>query len=1407
MPWLPCRIDGCNYGMRDKDDNLFVKKQWLIRNTSEPFHKAFRAKICPGNHGQHSSIQGMETARTSYYPWKMVQAIARHWARQHAPERHLRLLESLEDMPALVAESELLEQPRTTGSPQSSPSHLLPPPCRSSATSSESTSMTTGFPQSSHSHLLPPPGSFNETCTTSTTGPLNACTTSTTSTDLPDGVSKAEYEKWQANVARFHKAAGHPTNRNLAKIIEDAGHPRWKVDVALQHSCPACASLRAGGTSSGQVPPVSTHQQYEAWTAIAVDSAEWVPPGRRVKVKFLVMMDVATKLRVVQPLFTYGFLEMRSESGQDFIRAFSERWLSTFPKPKVVLLDSAKSFSSLPVQEFFSQLNILTHYVAEKESWAHGTVEATVQDVKHTASAIFLENLDIEPDIVLHLAAAALNATEYTAGYSAFQWAYGTSYNITEEDKRTFQQVQPRVDFSRLVVGRQRAEEIARTTRAKRALTKLNNTTVRQPLRQYTPMDLVKVWRKVWPQEQHKGPRSGFKKSGRPHWIGPGRVVFSEVLPHQRDQEDSRRHVVWVLIGTQLLRCSVHSVRPVTEVERFQYETTSGEQPSQWRSLADIMPRREYYDLVDHEPDENERENPSLPQAPDETTTITPTRRLRQKVTFKPGDYVDKPVSDRLQQDGDTEVNDYDLPAEDNPDGTATTSSITTSAATSSTSRTTRTVADDSHGPETKKARVSSGKHALLHLDQYDIKWVEELEAGAAEEAAEPDLYHLLEEVNECLKVQFDFPAPESNRQRKFLERNPVAYMVKKMRDAEVSLSKLGPADRALFTRAKGKEVRSFIANEAVRKCLDQAEVVKAYQSNRIVRARWVLTWKLTPPEDLAEAVNDASNNDSTLFSKDGKRKAKARVVLLGFEHPSLLDPTFKNSSPVQSTIGRNLLYLMSAQEQWPLEGLDLETAFLQTLPTEADRELWTSGVQELRDALGVGEEGIMRIMKNIYGSTTAPRGLWLSLHKTLTELGAQPVLGERCLWVWFSKILTDERFPDCPAVLGVMGGHVDDFHRIGDPNSGEWAMIREKIDKAYKWGMVKTKAYRHAGTDVFTEKDQHGFDKIVVNQDYYIEGIQDLDISPDRLQCDGEMDRRELDACRTTLGALQWVAVQTQPQLCSRCNLLLTEVVTSRLLQSAREIQAMVSELRRESACLEFFKLRTAKHWTEIVFISMGDQVHNNRPKGDSTGGLLTLAAGPEAPAGRVCPMVLLGWRTWKLKRKAIGSNDAEVQSILEAEDQNFRIRLVWSELHGAGRTRQPREDLVQSTEQQAIRIKGILCTDSRGGYDAVEVNESPLLGLSNMRSALQAFQLRDNLQRVGCELRWLASDYDLADALTKKRNDARAGLWRYLKTRLWCIAYDPTFTSSRKNKQKGKSALGQLEDHLRRKGESWHG
>ncbi|CAE7667012.1 GIP, partial [Symbiodinium microadriaticum] len=485
--------------------------------------------------------------------------------------------------------------------------------------------------------------------------------------------------------------------------------------------------------------------------------------------------------------------------------------------------------------------------------------------------------------------------------------------------------------------------EIARQAKAKRTLTKLNNTSVRQPLRQFSPLDLVKVWRKV-------------------------HVVDS------RSQGDLTGLVLEKFCFKKLSLISVME----KNTERFQYEISTEEDFTQWRSLKDVLPRKEYTDLTEQAPNVDEKELPNLPSSPDPTTNVIPHRRLRQKVTYRPGEYQQQPVAERLQrQDVEEDMNQPE-PAT-SPSATPSTILLPLP-----------TDVNEYLEPEMKRARVDESGNIM----DYDLHWVQELEAEPTTQEPNNDIFTVMEDVNEFLKIEFEIPTVWSNRQKKMFERHPVAYMVKKMRDSEVSLSRLSPAERQLFIRAKAKEVDSFIKNEAVRKCMDDKEIREAYESQRIVKARWVLTWKLVPPEDRDEALKDASDNPgTTLHDRQGRRKAKARIVLLGFQHPSLLDPTFKTSSPVQSMLGRNLLYLMSAQHGWPLEGLDLATAFLQTMPTEADARLWTSGVEELRQALDVGSEGILRILRNIYGSTTAPRGLWLDLHKTLTSLGATAIV------------------------------------------------------------------------------------------------------------------------------------------------------------------------------------------------------------------------------------------------------------------------------------------------------------------------------------------------------------------------------------------------------------------------------
>ena len=77
------------------------------------------------------------------------------------------------------------------------------------------------------------------------------------------------------------------------------------------------------------------------------------------------------------------------------------------------------------------------------------------------------------------------------------------------------------------------------------------------------------------------------------------------------------------------------------------------------------------------------------------------------------------------------------------------------------------------------------------------------------------------------------------------------------------------------------------------------------------------------------------------------------------------------------------------------------------------------------------------------------------------------------------------------------MAGHVDDFHRAGDRTNERWNEIRRKIDALYKWGSIKTNQYRHAGTDLSMHSDSVYGRTLVVDQQYYIETLQDVQIDP----------------------------------------------------------------------------------------------------------------------------------------------------------------------------------------------------------------------------------------------------------------------------------------------------------------------
>ena len=87
----------------------------------------------------------------------------------------------------------------------------------------------------------------------------------------------------------------------------------------------------------------------------------------------------------------------------------------------------------------------------------------------------------------------------------------------------------------------------------------------------------------------------------------------------------------------------------------------------------------------------------------------------------------------------------------------------------------------------------------------------------------------------------------------------------------------------------------------------------------------------------------------------------------------------------------------------------------------------------------------------------------------------------------------------------------------------------------------------------------------------------------------------------------------------------------------------------------------------------------------------------------GEPVPLSPVGWRSWKLDRKALSSNHAEVQACNTSESLLFRLRVCWAALNLALGTKIQETDLKTRRYQLVRSCYGVLISDSKGVYDAV--------------------------------------------------------------------------------------------------------
>eukprot|EP00439_Symbiodinium_sp_Y106_P059604 s171_g8.t1 len=766
--------------------------------------------------------------------------------------------------------------------------------------------------------------------------------------EQPDAaeVTETMKERARAMLTRLHKAAGHPSNRALARICRDRGMPRWVVTEALNLHCQACLEARRGGTM--QVPH-SVGSKPAPWQMLGMDVFEVFFPQQKRKARYLLAICMVMRLTMVEMLWEGPMNEAGTDSGQKMVDVFASSWLQHRPEPEWILTDPQSSLAKGEFAEFCGWIGCGLATMPGEAHWQNGAVETAVKAIKKTMRRLRNESSELSPRLCGHLAASAHNQNDGVKGFSPVQWAFGSNpatWNKAADPLEVNRNQGERpAEFWRLQRWRAKAEEIHRQELARETFARLHNAAPR-PVVDFQPGD-------CWAR-----------------FIGPGLVALLEppVLP------DSRVSVIWVLVGTSLWRCAPEQLRMASEQEvitellekgkavieevmkglrRFvdvAREHDPGDQdglpPEPWLDgaaepepgEAEAQPPQQWEDTLENAADEwaarraasREREarRPSrsrTPEGPAARTTVreqieqwqqmasaNAARKLEglPRMRRMPEDIEFGEVPDTWEIDeenrmlirhhhGDpNRIGNCPVPM-DQFTGKRVTIWTTPRGSTGS-------FVDQWIGTRTDPERQHHNRwKGSTHLE---IKEGYDVLAPKRQEK-------VTSSKEEAMVVEFDvedlnlFVASSTTYAKTKLASNSAAK--------EVSCN-LDHKDRARMDEAMAREISEVLRSQAIKAAA--AGLSEEQVRDRLIPMRWILTWKPvpdgTPPE----------RNTNEVASADGKHKAKARIVLIGYKHPDLArrnartgQPELLTASPTLSRLGRNMLLQAAAFDQHSL--------------------------------------------------------------------------------------------------------------------------------------------------------------------------------------------------------------------------------------------------------------------------------------------------------------------------------------------------------------------------------------------------------------------------------------------------------------------------------------------------------
>eukprot|EP00434_Breviolum_minutum_P042887 symbB.v1.2.038193.t1/scaffold5827.1/size23306/2 len=1140
-----------------------------------------------------------------------------------------------------------------------------------------------------------------------------------------------EEQQW---IRKIHKNLGHPNAAKLINVLKGQKCDSRIIDAIPDFHCSTCHEL----SQPKKARPATIPEDREFNDCVGCDLIIWTSKqGKRFTC--LHFIDASTNF--------HQAVQVHQTDALSLFEGFRQAWLHWAGPCKQMIIDNESGLCSEQFSNLTQAEDIQLRAIAAYAHWQLGKTERHGDILQHMLQKFDHENsitTDIDFSTALDHCCAAKNSLARHRGYTPEILVLGKSRHLPATNSSDQPDAAQYLAASDTPEGVSFRQQLAKRELARRAFVEMDNhdRLRRATLRKHCPH-----------RGQHQsGVRVMFWKPGQGEnlgkWVGPAQVIVQESntvvwLSHvSRVYRVPPEHVRLLSEreAQQYLEAEFHQDQKLPEISKsgiFQYEDLTGEEPinrnlenpNQGEAMVTPTPSNGMQpdsepvcppSLDEHPNSESEWGSPSTPPESLMPEAIAPDPAA---VPIPESDADDELIAEDywvIQDDRAIKV--HNKPRKEpfqphlDPDCPIDVLSLTSE----------RISLIKTPASSTIERKIDRWDN-YDHNEEGGFEWTGVTVFHVANTQDEKETYQCVEEVltvgqDQYWECEIHLCHQDIQQLRK-PEIDVTAFLVSsaKKQRAEVKLKDLTESQKKEFEKAKEKEVDQWLSTGTVRAILRDR-----IPAANILRSRWILTWK---DVDEIEAKEIGQN-----------RKAKARLVILGYEDPNLTE--IPRDSPTLQKESRSLIMQYCASQQWCIRSFDIKTAFLRGSRRD-DRILGVDPPDELRRKLGLRPLEICELLKSAYGLVNAPFLWYQELRDTLIAIGFSMSPLDPCLFTLQSQDGT---------VHGHIGIHVDDGLCCGDAIFDK-ALV--DLERKFPFGTKRERKFTFTGITI--EQDSKG--RIHLDQKEYINNISPINVTRDRRKGEDlkvtEPERQEL---RGLIGSLQYAASNTRPDISSRLSHLQSKINCA-VIKDLLDGNRLLSDAKRYNDVRITYESIPIH---EISFLAYSDASFATREKQQSQKGGLILAAHKDICSQRPAISSPIVWYSKKIDRVVASTLAAETYALSHAVDLVDWLRLSWAWL------KNPKIPWKNPEKVWETENKSIAAIDCKSLYDVITKNSTPQC--QEHRTLIEALVIKDHV-KSGISLHWVHSAAQLADALTKAMDTY--ALRQYLEKH-WCCLHD---------------------------------